>query len=186
MQQRIRSLLALSQLTALVVARNTATQQMFAHTSYNAQEPRYPSVSHPAYGQQPSAYGQQPMPMASEYALANSGSALAELNNQQLVKELLPFITLPSMSTGVRGQQLGVVEAECVDWSALEQELLDQAFPAAADAEVISLTDKVLVINSRTSPIRYTLENLTHINWSTELGNQLPYTFTVMDLPTVV
>lgn len=176
MQQRIRSLLALSQLTALVVARNTATQQMFAHTSYNTSDLRY----------QPPAYGQQPMPMASEYALANSGSGLAELNNQQLVKELLPFITLPSMYTGVRGQQLGVVETECVDWSALEQELLDQAFPAAADAEVISLTDKVLVINSRTSPIRYTLENLSHINWSTELGNQLPYTFTVMDLPTVV
>lgn len=176
MQQRIRSLLALAQLTSLVVARSSATQQMFASASYNISQPLYPNQY---MHQQPN------VPAAVPGFTSGVHQSLAEINNQQLVKELLPFITLPSMNAG-QGQQLGIEDLDRVDWTSLEQDLLDQAFPDATDAQRIDLEGKTLVITSRTAPISYSLNGLNHIYWSTELGNQLPYTFTVNEQQSAV
>lgn len=175
MLQHIKSLLAITQLTTLHLAQQTATQQMFAQASYN---------QNAALGGSYQPYTQMnpndpSMLQAGRYMGNANFHGVNEMNNTQLIKELLPFISLPSV-TATQGRQLGLDDTNKVNWTEVEQYLLDQAFPEAVGIEKIDLTDSVLVITSRYSPISYTLGGISHIHWDSEIGNQLPFTFTVI------
>ena len=164
MLQRIQALLAITQLTNLHSCLQIATQQLVSQASYNQH-----SQGAVFDGSKPPMYGQPTPPVF-------------DSNNQLLTKELMSYVTLPS-TTMSQGRTLGIEDEDKVNWSEVGQHLIDQAFPQTETSQLIDLTNKVLTIANRYAPATYHLVGLKHIHWDKALGNSLPFTFTVTDLP---
>lgn len=161
MLQRIHALLAITQLTSLHSALQLSVHQLVGQASYA----QYPG-------------GQPIATQGSQYGNPMSG----DIGLQLLSKELTPYVSLPSTALHHGGRTLGVEEEDKLDWASISQVLLDQAFPQTETSQLVDLTNKILTISNRYAPTTVTLVGLTHIHWDKELGNTLPFTFTVTDV----